>query len=408
MTTIENQAKKPLPAWQTLIYLIMIGFTFISMPKNEMTYLVSRMIQAIELLLFAALTIQFAKQAKKPCSFNTWTNIWWLMYTMFTYFCSTGMGLTPMFKWMNVMIFLLLGTCYWRDNFLESLKHIAKAFSILIYLNAILLILFPRGLWIDAEWIGRGDPTRYLFGNYNQIGFVCLLGITAQAIYTLATQENKKQLIFLIIVSIWSIITVGSMTSAVGLSILALYVCLHKHIKRPQIWLSIFIILYVAFFVVFIWLGNSIQEIQLITSFVEGTLSKDSSFSGRTSIWNNAVELIQQSPWIGHGVQPVEWNDQYLGGSGAHNMLLTLLLQGGLLITSVFLFIAIYAVIKARKTRHKAATLGIVALCILFLMSLFEAYYIQQVFLLLQFVFYSSYIPSDIDPVNEEKINTIQ
>jgi O-antigen ligase len=97
-----------------------------------------------------------------------------------------------------------------------------------------------------------------------------------------------------------------------------------------------------------------------------------------------------------------------LGGSGAHNMLLTLLLQGGLLITSVFLFIAIYAVIKARKTRHKAATLGIVALCILFLMSLFEAYYIQQVFLLLQFVFYSSYIPSDIDPVNEEKINTIQ
>lgn len=404
MTTIDNQAKTPLPSWQMLIYLIMIGFTFISMPKNEMTFLVSRAIQAIELLFFAALIIQFAKQSHKPCSFNIWTNIWWLIYTLFTYFFATGMGLTPMFKWMNVMIFLLLGSCYWRDNFQDSLRHIAKAFSILIYLNAILLILYPRGLWIDTEWVGRGDPTRYLFGNYNQIGFVCLLGITAHAMYTLATKEKMKNLIFLIIVSLWSVLTVGSMTSAVGLSILAMYVVLHKHIKRPQLWLSIFLIFYIIFFITFIWLGNSIQEIHLITSFVEGTLSKDSSFSGRTDIWNNAVELIQQSPWIGYGVQNVEWNDQHLEGSGAHNMLLTLLLQGGLFLTSIFIFIVLLSVTRAYKTRHKATTLGIVSLCILFLMSLFEAYYIQQVFLLLQFVFYSSLISPDQNSDNQEKV----
>ena len=51
MTTIDNQAKSPLPSWHMLIYLIMIGFTFISMPKNEMTFLVSRAIQAIELAI---------------------------------------------------------------------------------------------------------------------------------------------------------------------------------------------------------------------------------------------------------------------------------------------------------------------------------------------------------------------
>jgi O-antigen ligase len=404
MTTIDNQAKRPLPSWQMLIYLIMIGFTFISMPKNEMTFLVSRAIQAIELLFFAALIIQFSKHPQKPCSFNIWTNLWWLIYTLFTYFFATGMGLTPMFKWMNVMIFLLLGSCYWRDNFQDSLRHIAKAFSILIYLNAILLILYPRGLWIDTEWVGRGDPTRYLFGNYNQIGFVCLLGITAHAMYTLATKEKMKKLIFLIIVSLWSVLTVGSMTSAVGLSILAMYVVLHKHIKRPQLWLCIFLIFYIGFFITFIWLGNSIQEIHLITSFVEGTLSKDSSFSGRTDIWNNAVELIQQSPWIGYGVQNVEWNDQHLEGSGAHNMLLTLLLQGGLFLTSIFIFIVLLSVTRAYKARHKATTLGIVSLCILFLMSLFEAYYIQQVFLLLQFVFYSSLISPDQYSDNQEKV----
>jgi O-antigen ligase len=119
---------------------------------------------------------------------------------------------------------------------------------------------------------------------------------------------------------------------------------------------------------------------------------------------NNDVELIQQSPWIGYGVQNVEWNDQHLEGSGAHNMLLTLLLQGGLFLTSIFIFIVLLSVTRAYKARHKATTLGIVSLCILFLMSLFEAYYIQQVFLLLQFVFYSSLISPDQYSDNQEKV----
>ena len=388
-TTIDNQAKTPLPSWQMLIYLIMIGFTFISMPKNEMTFLVSRAIQAIELLFFAALIIQFSKQPQKPCAFNVWANIWWLMYTLFTYFFAVGMGLTPMFRWLNIIIFMLLGSCYWRNNFEDSLKLIAKAFSILIYLNAILLILYPRGLWIDTEWVGRGDATRYLFGNYNQMGFVCLLGITIQAIHTLATQTEKRNLICLILVSIWSVLKVGSMTSAVGLIILAMYICLHKYIKKPQIYFVIFSVFYIAFFLVIIWFGNSIEEIKLISKFVEGTLSKDSSFSGRTDIWSNSVELIQQSPWIGYGVQSVEWNDQHLGGSGTHNLWLQLLLQGGCVLTMSFIGIMYFVMTRARKEHVAHATVGVVALCVLLLMSLFETYNMIHTFLLMQLVFYS-------------------
>lgn len=389
MTAIDNQAKKPLPSWQMLIYLIMIGFTFISMPKNEMTYLVSRMIQAIELLFFTALIIQFTKQPQKPCSFNVWSNIWWIMYTLFTYFFATGMGLTPMFRWLNIIIFLLLGSCYWRHNYEDSLNLIAKAFSILIYLNAFLLILYPRGLWIDTEWVGRGDATRYLFGNYNQMGFVCLLGITAQAMYTLATEKGKRNMFFLIVVSIWSVIKVGSMTSAVGLIILALYICFSKYIKKPQVYFWIFSIFYIAFFLVIIWFGNSIEEIQLITRFIEGTLSKDSSFSGRTDIWNNAVDLIKQSPWIGYGVQNVEWNDQNLGGSGTHNIWLQLLLQGGCVLSIFFLGIIYFVMKRARNKHISYTTIGVVAICVLLLMSLFETYNMIHTFLLIQLVYYS-------------------
>lgn len=398
MSNIEQSSKTPVPSWLMLMYLIMIGFTFISMPRTGMTYIVSRLIQAIELLFFVAIAIQFAKKPQQRSQFNMSVNIWWGLYTALTYAFASGMGLTPLFKWLNIFIFLLLGSCYWKDNFQDNLKYIAIAFSILIYLNAILLIIYPHGIWIDTEWVGRGDAARYLFGNYNQIGLVCLLGITAQAMYSLSSGEGKKNLILLLIISIASVLKVGSMTSAVGLCILAIYICTYKVIKRPQVFFWIFAVLYVAFFVGIIWLGNSIDEIRLVSHFVEGVLSKDSSFSSRTDIWNNAVELIKESPIYGYGVQNVEWNDSHLGGSGTHNLWLLLLLQGGFILWFIFHFILIFVIVRAKKSHITHTTIGIVSLCILMLMSLFEAYNMVQVFLLMQFVYYS---PTLNDPTQD-------
>lgn len=389
MTATDNQVKSPSSSWQLMIYFVMIGFTFISMPKNEMTYLVSRVIQAIELLFFAMLAYQYCKTPKRLNGFNAVVNTWWFAYTVLTYIFASGMGLTPIFRWLNVIIFLLLGSCYWKNDYRNSLKPIAQAFSFLIYLNAILLVLFPEGLWIDTEWVGRGDNTRHLFGNYNQIGFVCLLGITAQALYSLTTGRGKTNLFFLTLVSIASVVGVGSMTSAVGLTILAGYLIIHKRVKRPRIFLWIFLALYITFFMLFIWFGTSIEEVQLISKFIEGTLSKDSSFSGRTVIWENALYKIQQSPWIGHGIQNVEWNDTYLGGSGTHNLWLMLILQGGYIFCFTFICIFTFVMRRALKTSSIQTTLGVVSLCVLMLMSLFETFNLIQIFLLMQFIYYS-------------------
>jgi O-antigen ligase len=279
--------------------------------------------------------------------------------------------------------------CYWQHDIENSYKYIATTFSILIYLNAILFFLFPDGLWIDHNWQGTGDSTRHLFGNYNQTGFVCLIGITAQAMYTLTTKRGVLNLFALIIVSLGSVIYIGSMTSSIGLSILAIYIIFHKFIKRPKIYLSIFTVLYVLFFAVIIWYGNSIEEISLMTKFIENILSKDTTFTSRTYIWSNAVYKIQQSPWIGYGLQDVKWNMTYLAGSGPHNLLLTLLLQGGVILCGGFLINIIYVVREALKATNGVGVLGVVSICVLLLMSLFEAYNIVQTFLFLQLVYYS-------------------
>ena len=395
---MDNELKKSIPAWQLLLYFLMMTLTFIVTKKSGLAYAATRGIQIIECMFFGVLLMTNLKQGFRLEKYNIIINAWWLFYTILAYMdISHLVGLTPIFRWLNIIIFLLLGSCYWKYNFQDSLKYISYAFSFLIYLNAILLILYPDGLWIDTEWIGGGNATRYLFGNYNQMGFVCLLGITVQALYTFSTRKGKFNLFLLTIISIASVIFVGSMTSAVGLILFGIYMVFNKIVRYPKFFLGFFIVCYIMFFIFIIWHGNSIEEVSLATKFIEGTLSKDTSFSSRTEIWENAVEMIKESPWIGYGIQDVEWNDMYIGAAGPHNIWLMLLLHGGIALCFGFISITYFVVKHTLKTPSTITTLSIISICILLLMSLFEAYNIAQIFLLLQLIYYSPYLIHEND-----------
>lgn len=390
---MQQQSQSSL--WQPLIYLILIGFTFIAMPQTGSAYLLARCVQVIEVIICITLLIQRFRQSFEINSFNWRTNLWWLFYTFLAY-TSASMSLTPIFKWVNILLILLLGVCYWQHDPTSSYKYISIIFSLLIYLNAILLVIYPDGLWIDYEWVGGGDPRRFLFGNYNQMGFVCLLGITAQAMYTFATKRGRFNLFLLILVSLGTVHSVGSMTSTVGLSLFTIYILIHRIIKRPKIYLIIFIVIYITFFIVFIWAGNSIEEIDLLTRFIENALSKDTTFTKRTDIWSNAIYKIQQSPWLGYGIRNIDWNITYLDASGPHNLWLMLLLQGGLILCSAFIYVVSFVIKTALRATTPVGNVAVVAICIYFIMSLFEAYNIVQTFLLLQLAYYSPVLPSTL------------
>ena len=112
--------------WQPLIYLIMIGFTFIVMPRTGTTYQLARCVQGIEILFFIALLIQFCRDSFGINKLNWRINLWWLLYTIITYaFIQGSVGLTPLFKWLNIIIFLLCGVCYWQQDPINSYKHIS-------------------------------------------------------------------------------------------------------------------------------------------------------------------------------------------------------------------------------------------------------------------------------------------
>ena len=391
---------------QFAIYLMIIGVTLIAFPSNGMTVMLVRAVQALELLVLIVLVLPKIQQVIKFDKFNLLVIGWWIFYVVNTFLHPSDVGITPVFTLMNVMIFLLLGTKYWTQDMRTSLKGLIIIFSALVYINGVLLILYPDGLWVDPEWVGRGNPTRYLFGNQNQTGFVCFLAIATQCIYSFAYRKGYFNLILLIGVSLASVLFLGSMTSSIGIFLITGYIIFNRLFQKPTGWLIAFAIIYTLTFLLIVWYGNDIEHVKWATSFVENTLSKDTTFSKRTVIWANAVDLIEKSPLLGYGIQSADWNDNYLEGSGAHNLLVMLLMNGGLVICLSFVGLVVYAVREALIEKSKATSTAVMALCVLFVMAFFEAYNIIYIFLYLQIVYYSSSIPQQIEASEQADLSS--
>lgn len=394
---MQNELSIGAKIGQFFIYLLIIGVTLIAFPSNDLTVMMVRCVQALELVILGILILPKIQQVIKFDKFNLMVIGWWICYVVNTFLHPSDVGITPVFTLMNVMIFLLLGTKYWTQDMRSSLKGLIYIFSALVYINAVLLILYPEGLWEDPNWVDRGNPTRYLFGNQNQTGFVCFLAIATQCIYTFAYKKGYFNLILLTIISLVSVLFLGSMTSAIGIFLMMAYMLCNRLFKYPKGWLIAFAVIYTLLFTFIVWYGNDIEQIKWATAFVEDTLSKDTTFSKRTVIWANAVDWIKESPLVGYGIQNAEWNDDHLEGSGAHNLLVMLLLNGGFVFCLSFIYIVIYAVREALTVHSKATTAAVMSLCVLLVMAFFETYSIIYFFLYLQIIYYSASIPKQIE-----------
>jgi len=373
-----------------LLYAILISVSLLSLPKTSISGYVTHITYVMEILSFMVLFYRQILTRIKISAFNVHVTLWWILYVLIAYAQHTTTGFMPIFLWLNITIILLIGNLYWKDNFEIGLKHLSILFGGLVYLNAILLILFPEGLWIDNNWVGRGSPVRYLFGNLNQTGFVCLLAIATHSVYTFHTHRGYLSLCLLVVVSLGSVIFLGSKTSLVCLLLYTTFLICHRAIKRPTLVLLLGSFVYVLFFILIIWQGSSIETYPLITRFIENTLQKDITFSERTSIWSNAVYTISLSPFIGHGIQGMTWNDEHLGGSGPHNLWLMILLQGGFTLCLYFIGIIVYTLKLSLKTTHTPNIAASFALCTLLIMSLFETYNIVFIFFLIQITYYTT------------------
>lgn len=230
----------------------------------------------------------------------------------------------------------------------NNTKNVINAFS------KVLIIIFLLNVLVFNQWFFK---SYFLVDNHiifiGHVQVASELGILGILIAYAESKVNDSKFNG-ILLSVLSIITMlYSKTSAsylvLGVLIIAwifkknsfIKWCVNKHTGL----IVLFLMLIGAYLVFNDWMKEDLDTFRLVTNLT----------SGRTYVWLDGVRLFRQSPLIGYGAYGFKivtfWNQWTNGGVGmsyAHSTLLQLLLDGGIILASIFI-IMIFVVIKKEK-----------------------------------------------------------
>ena len=242
-----------------------------------------------------------------------------------------------------IIISLMLYTEYYyrNDKILDFINILSNILTLYLFINIILYILYPNGLYLARSGIHfLGIRTR--FTEYSML--LLLLNIIN---YQLKI-ENIKIFIFKMTIVLLNIFIPRIATAIIGLIIFILvYIFFKKKIKinyKLIFAVSLIITALIVFF-----------RIQDIFSYViVDLLHKDLTLTGRTSIWDKSYTYIfDKFVLFGHGMKIdgnfVFWRVQLWQ---AHNQLLQILYEGGILGTILFYEIFFMSLAKLNHTNQ--------------------------------------------------------
>lgn len=254
-----------------------------------------------------------------------------------------------------------------------QLLDMAAVFRVYIYVNFILIILFRGGIT---------GPDRWLLG-YRNIQSWTLLPVATLLIVRALWKFGKIDWLTKLdlVTTLITLVIIKSATSWIGTFVYIVvagiaWICYKSKKKMPRI-INLFdgFIISVIFFV-----GIIICRFQYIFEpFIVNVLHKDITFTGRTEIWNIVIEYIKKHWLTGAGyLTKADFKNLFpsdlFNYTHPHNYVLSLLLQGGIiLLIIVILGIAISGICLWRHRDNIAANLFLALLLSMLVMGLTEA-----------------------------------
>ena len=227
----------------------------------------------------------------------------------------------------TLMGFFLLLELSLRDSPQMLLDMLFYPLSLLIAINFILLCLFPNGLC-------TGGTYGY---DYNFLGIDNFIGPILIPYMSLAVLRSDYMYGDLTL-STWILLGVSTLTclllwSATALMAMAaaLFFILFFYHRRLAHWFNGVTALLPSLGMFF---GIVLFRLQNLFAFlIEGILHKGLSFTGRTEIWDTAIEKILASPYLGWGVgqRGKVYRLSKYKFYHAHNLYLELMMEGGIL-----------------------------------------------------------------------------
>ena len=196
-------------------------------------------------LIFGILLIEFLKSPKT--SYIDKYFIYFFLVLLLTTLLNCPYRLIQFVSnFINVFCVIFLFNLCPQKSITTLIKVLSNVFSFYIYANFILLIVYPDGLWMSANGVSQ-----YLIGgNYNQMGLALIVGNVSNIIYSMLLRKKTINSICCFIISIATVIFLGSMTATLGLVILGLFLpFMSRNIARGLI---LFFLLFVVSFYFFV------------------------------------------------------------------------------------------------------------------------------------------------------------
>ena len=297
-----------------------------------------------------------------------------------------------------VTLFLYANYYYSKIEFDDFINILYKIFSILLFINLIIYMFYPQGInpqYPELSFLG----IRTRFTEYAISG--------ALLAYINYKNGKIKQLSFLstIIISFLNIALPKIGTGFIGIFCFILFfTLLNKCVKNKNNvkfnWLQIPIYVFIVaivFFRIHIYFDFIIVDI----------LGKDLTLTGRTEIWDSAIEVIKNSNiWIGNGYVengnfvPYGMNSYYQ----AHNQILQLLYECG--IVGIILFLVfLNSILKSTSnptTKYDIIIVSVIYALLVIMISEVYSYYIASYIPLILF-FYRNRILCNEREIYENK-----
>ena len=256
----------------------------------------------------------------------------------------------------------------------KLLLSIFRIGVILLFINIISIMMFPRGIIQSTFWdVEAGDY--YFLGIKTQ--FTNMIFPTLAAILILYDNNKykyRKSLIFFIICAVLNIFLKNISTAIVGVIILVAMLLFEK-ISKIKLNYKIYLLgaIIFQFAVVFFNFQN------LFSSLISTVLNKDASLSARVYIWDNAKYLLENQSLIwsifGNGIVK---HNEFVWYSGSywqpHNQLLVWLYSGGI-IGTLFITYFFGALMKSKINHNRQYRLALIVCFLELLLSVTEVYF---------------------------------
>ena len=270
--------------------------------------------------------------------------------------------------------FVYIGFIIYINYCMKDFKNFINALNILFTLLIIYNLILAIFVKSSYMYIGYQGSQKVFVGTFESRNGISMVMIPAIAFILIRSEYiyekvRNKDILLCFMVLIIILLSKSSTGFIVG-SLLVIYVLLLKKIKiklNINKLMSIYTIIYTQV-VIF-----RIQE-TVFRGFIENTLQKNVTLTGRTLIWDFIMKIIPNSLIFGYGRNDIIAQNSIIRDvTEAHNGLLEILLCTGIIGLFVFILILLNVFKALNKSNSKISYILSMAIFLYFCIALTES-----------------------------------